>query len=105
MPVCRVTSRNWIGQFVSAAVSGEARSDAASINPIKMWREFKAGCVALILWRLLELLEQFLVALFAGAQDQRLLDGLQGACMVVILQAPHRQQIIVRTGRFQLDHP
>src|SRR6266487_621387 len=101
MPVCRVTSRSWIGPFDSAAVSGVEKNNAGMIHPVRAWQEFTAWCSALILRRLFELLEEFLVLFLAGAQGDGSIHRLQGPRAVVFFQARRSQEVIVGAGRFQ----
>src|SRR6185369_9809401 len=48
MPVWRVTSRSWMGEFDSPAMSGQAKNNAGRIHRVKAWPEFTAWCVAII---------------------------------------------------------
>src|SRR6266478_2297430 len=105
MPVWRVTSRNWMGQFDSAAMSGQAKNNAGKIHPVKVLHGFTASYVPFLLRHLFELLEEFLVLFLARTQGHRLLNGLQGAHTVLVFQARHSQEIVVRAAWFQLDSP
>ena len=65
-----------MGQFDSAAIIGQEKRKAERIHPAKAGQEFTAWCIALILRRFLDLLEELLVLYLTGIQGHSLPRGL-----------------------------